>query len=647
AVPAGFVDSLVCYNDDGSRFQSFIGPWTISPGQETDASQTGGLIGRGTGWLFPPTLSGGVSHSLILTLRGESPYTIRNTRITVPSLWMWTHTTGSITLVGGGSPTASVAGDTIVVSNMTLNGGDSMQVQMNNFTPYDTTATFTFHTRTGTHPDSIYAIGTQPTIFIYSTPLPIGVVKENDTLGVPLLNNRLVTVRGIVTVANQFGGPSYIQDNSSGLGVFGSSFSIAVTIGDEVIVSGLVQPFAGLTEIVNPVLHSILSSGNLVEPVVVTAEQIANDGVRGVEVYEGRLVRLNNVTVTGTGTWAANTNYPLNDPTGTTQIRIDNNTNLVGQPIPPGAFDLIAVVGQFISNPPYIGGYQVLPRSTSDVLTPGPIFTTFPVESNIQPNSLTISWQTLYSGSSKVRYGRTPALELGVVGDDTLRLNHVVVLNGLDPATVYYIKAFSVAPPDTSSASILVASTRSPAQATGQINAYFSKSVNTNLAWFQQANGNQDLVVRLVPRINNAKRSVDIALYSLSGTPGNTIASALVNAWARSVKVRVICEDDNRNTTAWNTIAGSGIPLITDRFDPINNGSGLMHNKFVVIDGRGGAPESVWVWTGSWNPTDPGTTSDFQNAIEFQDPALANAFTLEFNEMWGSNTDVPNATISR
>jgi|GEM_PF-898852 len=647
AVPAWFVDSLVTFNDDGSRDQAFVGPWPITAGQETDAGQGGGQIGRGSAVLSPATLSGGASHSLTLRLFGQTPYTIQNARINVPSSWTWSHTTGSITLVGGGSPSASVAGDTIVITNLTLNGGDSLRVQMSNFTPYDTTAVFPFLTRTGTHPDSIYTIGTQPTIFIYSTPLPLSAVQLNDANGVPLLNNRLVTVRGIVTVANQFAGPSYIQDNSGGLGIYGSSFSTAVNIGDEVIVSGLVQPFSGLTEIVNPILHSIPSTGNTVEPMVVTALQIANDGVGGVEQYECRLVRLNNVTVTGTGNWAGNTNYPLVDATGTTQIRIPTATNLVGTPIPAGAFDLICVVGQFISTPPYIGGYQVLPRFLADQISTGPIIASLPTESNIQPTSLTVSWRTTNVGTTRVRYGRTPVFELGIIGNDTLQTNHVVNLSGLDPATVYYVKAFSVAGTDTSSAATLITSTRSPAQSTGQINVFFNKSVNANLAWFQQANGNQDLVARLLPHINNAQRSIDVALYSLSGTPGATIASALVNAKIRGVKVRAICEFDNSTTTPFNTLVANGIPLITDKFDPTNNGAGLMHNKFFVFDGRSGAPESVWVWTGSWNPTDPGTNNDFQNSIEFQDKAMAAPYTMEFNEMWGSETDVPNAANSR
>jgi phosphatidylserine/phosphatidylglycerophosphate/cardiolipin synthase-like enzyme len=66
-----------------------------------------------------------------------------------------------------------------------------------------------------------------------------------------------------------------------------------------------------------------------------------------------------------------------------------------------------------------------------------------------------------------------------------------------------------------------------------------------------------------------------------------------------------------------------------------------------VFDYRGGAADKVWVWTGSWNPTDPGTNDDKQNAIEIQDMALAGAFTAEFNEMWGSETDQPNASSSR
>jgi phosphatidylserine/phosphatidylglycerophosphate/cardiolipin synthase-like enzyme len=91
----------------------------------------------------------------------------------------------------------------------------------------------------------------------------------------------------------------------------------------------------------------------------------------------------------------------------------------------------------------------------------------------------------------------------------------------------------------------------------------------------------------------------------------------------------------------------SGIPCILDDFDAVNAGLGLMHNKFFVIDYRGGTSDQTWVWTGSWNVTDSGTNADMQNAIEIQDQALAGAYTIEFNEMWGSETNIPDPTNSR
>jgi len=66
-----------------------------------------------------------------------------------------------------------------------------------------------------------------------------------------------------------------------------------------------------------------------------------------------------------------------------------------------------------------------------------------------------------------------------------------------------------------------------------------------------------------------------------------------------------------------------------------------------VIDYRGGTADSVWITTGSWNPTDPGTNDDRQNLVVIQDVALAGAYTLEFEEMWGSNTDIANSQNSR
>ncbi len=610
--------------------------------------------GSGSARVVPDTINGGVQGPVQIIYRRNTQYTVNALRVIVPPAFAWSRSRADVSYTNM-TAVDTVRGDTILFTNITFSA-DSTVITIANVRSPDSTAFYTFkvQSRQNTFAD----VSPQPRMVVFGAPIPIGEVKTNDANGVPLRLGQLVTIEGFVTVANEFGGPSFVQDNSGGIAIFGSAFSNAVTIGDEVKVSGVVSPFNGLSELTSPYLHGIISTGNSVAPVVATCSQLFNDGQGGVEQYEGRLVRVNLAhvidTVSGVppSTWnqcgiSSGCNYRLVDTSGYVDIRADNNVNFFTSPVPQGTFSVIGVLSQFKPTPPFIGGYQLMPRSSADLLTRGPIIATSPFESNIQPTAISINWTTFNPGTTRLRYGRTTSYELGVLvarGDSTFT-SHVITIPGLTPATVYHVQAFSVAGTDTSFASNLIVSTAS--QSTGVVNAYFSKSVNTTLAWFQPALGNQNLVQRLLPRINAAQRSIDVCLYSLSGTAGSSIAQALVQAKNRGVRVRVICEDDNRNTAPFNFLVTNGVPLITDRFDPVNNGAGLMHNKFFVFDGRGGAPESVWVWTGSWNPTDPGTNDDYQNAIEFQDQAMANAYTLEFNEMWGSDTEVPNASLSR
>ncbi len=76
-----------------------------------------------------------------------------------------------------------------------------------------------------------------------------------------------------------------------------------------------------------------------------------------------------------------------------------------------------------------------------------------------------------------------------------------------------------------------------------------------------------------------------------------------------------------------------------------------MHNKFAIVDG-------TWVFTGSWNFTindtygseanrTAGVLSGHTNhAVEIYSEDLADEYTNEFEEMWGSSTATPNHTNS-
>lgn len=641
------------YNASGADDGLAVDDFSLTP------NPAGGVpvIGHGTASFTPSRIPGGVSQTVSMKFKGESPYTITNANMVLPSNWTWPHSTGNVSITGGGSPTTGVFGDTVKVSGLALTANDSIYIQVSNITPPDSTRQVFIPVFSGTNPDTIRAITTFPSIIMYGPPQSIGSIKVNDATGTNLLTGQYVTTRGIVTVANEFGGPGYIQDNDAGIAIYDSAVTNHVSIGDEIVVLGQVNPYSGLCELTYASLIQVVGSGNTIEPLSVTLSQLSSDGAGGVENYEGMLVRVNSVTLTDTSTannpvigWTVGTSgmtYRLHDATGILDIRVDNGVNYVNDPTPPGAFDAIGVVSQYKLSSPYIGGYQLMPRFRNDIIASGPRFATFPVESNLTPTSLTISWSTVNNGTTRLRYGTTSAYEMGTLApDDILGLSHAVDLSGLTAATVYHVLAFSVGTVnDTSFSSDLVVSTSSPSSSTGQTNVYFNFSVDPSVSLGEVALGNQDLVSKIVTRINNAQYSIDACLYNLSGSVGATIASALVNAKNRGVKVRVIYENENSNAP-FTTLSNAGIPVINDTYDG-GGGAGLMHNKFYVFDYRGGSPENIWIWGGSWNPTDPGTTQDHQNSIEIQDVALAGAYTMEFNQMWGSNTDTPNPGTSR
>jgi len=606
--------------------------------------------GSGTVTLNPQIVSGDSVINLTFNYKRESQYNINKLKIVFPEGCTWSQSSGQISITNF-TASISVTGDTILFSNVNFLD-DSVLISINDVTSPIFTGKYKFIFQSGI--DLLLGdVSPFPILTVYGAPIPIAEAKINDTNGIGINLGDLVTIRGIVTVSNQFGSPSYIQDNSGGISIFGSIFSNAVQPGDEVLVSGTITQFNGLNQLELPLLHSIISSGNTVEPLLTTASMLSGDGVSGIENYEGRLVRVNGVLVTELNgstlsNWAYK-NYMLtgSSSSDTVQIRIDNDTQIIGMVAPAGRFDVVGVLSQYKTALPFIGNYQLMPRFSSDIISDGPIIESFPEEVDLTPTSITLEWSTINPGTSRIRYGTTTNYELGIVEpDNDLRNIHNVSVSGLDAAKIYNLQAFSVADSDTSFSSNIISSTTSTFPTTGEINVYFNKNVNSSVSSGVGANENANFSTLLIQKINNAKRSIDAALYSLSGTVGANIATALVNAKNRGVKVRVIGEYDTRTTAPWTTLTSNGIPYINDSYG-INDGSGLHHNKFFVIDYRGGAADSVWVITGSWNPTDPGTNDDRQNLVLVQDVALAGAYTVEFQEEWGSNIDTPNSQNSR
>ena len=171
--------------------------------------------------------------------------------------------------------------------------------------------------------------------------------------------------------------------------------------------------------------------------------------------------------------------------------------------------------------------------------------------------------------------------------------------------------------------------------------AYFSHSVRSDVANVEPR-GNFDLDSVLVAWIKQAAFSVDFCIYSIWSWD---VVNALKYQYDHGVSVRVIVEHDNLNSYT-QSLENHGIPVIDDSFGA-NNGEGRMHNKFLIIDARDSTSTADdHVLTGSYNPSwDPFYAVN--NIVVIHDDSVALAYTLEFNEMWGSNTNTPDPFNSK
>jgi predicted extracellular nuclease len=259
-------------NNNANDFvvQSSITPQnSVSPQEPPPAIQAG----VGTVVFASPFVGSGNAIEIKLILRGASSATITGMRFKKHPLFNWSASSVTASSTSGAAPAIRVTSDSVNIVGLTVSATDSVQVRITGLSAPDTTTKVTFVVETAAGSDSTAPVKPLPTFVLFGTPRPIANAKTNDVLGIPLNLQQPVTVRGIVTVAQQLGGPAYLQDASGGLAVFDLSFENAVSIGDDVAITGTVTQYNGLTELANVTLHNTYSHGNEVLPLVVTVSQ--------------------------------------------------------------------------------------------------------------------------------------------------------------------------------------------------------------------------------------------------------------------------------------------------------------------------------------------------------------------------------------
>jgi phosphatidylserine/phosphatidylglycerophosphate/cardiolipin synthase-like enzyme len=126
--------------------------------------------------------------------------------------------------------------------------------------------------------------------------------------------------------------------------------------------------------------------------------------------------------------------------------------------------------------------------------------------------------------------------------------------------------------------------------------------------------------------INQANSTLDIAAYELNN---KSITEAISQAKSRGVQIRIVTEHNNRQEVPLQKLEQQGIPVEDDGA----GNRGLMHDKFLIIDGK-------ILGMGSMNFTRNCTQRNNNNFVFWdsrQDSAIAQLidnYQIEFEQLW-------------
>ncbi|NQV30214.1 MAG: lamin tail domain-containing protein [Candidatus Marinimicrobia bacterium] len=176
------------------------------------------------------------------------------------------------------------------------------------------------------------------------------------------------TYAGLVTANDAFnnvwvndGGGAYM-----GVLVFDYDFDGLVTVGDEIMFTGVLDIYNNLSELKSAVLLGIESSGNPTVPTMITGADIDSSlaaDTNPAEQWEGQLVKIDGATVLAYD--AATYTYELSDDAGVTKFLLGDNVDyhLGVVSLTVGTEYSVAGVVDYTA-----GNYRINPRSMADVV---------------------------------------------------------------------------------------------------------------------------------------------------------------------------------------------------------------------------------------------------------------------------------------
>ncbi|MEI7726948.1 MAG: phospholipase D-like domain-containing protein [Bacteroidota bacterium] len=262
---------------------------------------------------------------------------------------------------------------------------------------------------------------------------------------------------------------------------------------------------------------------------------------------------------------------------------------------------------------------------------------------NISQTGVTLFWSTASPADSKIRWMAPDSNYQPLIFPDSLYFSdlvtsHVLAVGGLQPAKIYKYQVFSHNAGGTSvDSGYFVTQSLS----SGGVEVFFNHTVDTSVSTGENANGSQNFENLFDAQINNATHSIDITLWEFQGVA--SVTKALINAKNRGVKIRFIY-NHLADSSQVDSLVAHGIPVLERNY--LTNFS--MHDKFWIFDHRYNTNhDNQYLWTGSTNVSHAMLHQDRNNIIRIQDESLCAVYTREFEEMWGSHTDLPDVSRAK
>ncbi|MBN2047299.1 MAG: hypothetical protein JW750_05615 [Anaerolineaceae bacterium] len=211
-------------------------------------------------------------------------------------------------------------------------------------------------------------------------------------------------------------------------------------------------------------------------------------------------------------------------------------------------------------------------------------------------------------------------LYLGVFTTVVVTALGFVWFSQMEPVATHYVIP-------TDDELVLAASEEESAPETaGRWEVYFSAGADGGCADAEAMAPDQAITLALVDKLSSSRESIHIAAFEFNLEPA---AQALIDAEARGVEVVFITDDEYGieedqfafpDAPYFDRLRENGVEVLDDAR------SGLMHNKFIIIDQQA-------VWTGSTNLTVNGVCRNNNNAVWIEDAGLAAVYEREFAEM--------------